>query len=60
VAERMAVVLQAALLVRHSPTPVADAFCAARLGSAAGLAYGTLPGGLALGAILERIPSIGS
>jgi putative acyl-CoA dehydrogenase len=60
VAQRLAVVLQAALLVRHSPAPVADAFCAARLGCAAGLAYGTLPGGLALGAILERVPSVGS
>jgi putative acyl-CoA dehydrogenase len=57
-AERMALVLQGALLIRHSPAAVADAFCASRLGGDAGLAFGTLPGGLALGPILERVPPV--
>jgi putative acyl-CoA dehydrogenase len=57
-AERMALALQAALLVRFSPGAVADAFGAARLGPAAGRAYGALPGGLSLGPILARIPAL--
>lgn len=51
---RIAVGLQASLLVRHAPAPVADAFCASRLaGRDAGL-FGALPPGLALEAIVER------
>jgi putative acyl-CoA dehydrogenase len=52
--ERMALALQGSLLVRHSPAPVADAFCASRLAGDGGLVYGTLPAGLDLGAIIER------
>ncbi|MFH9400457.1 DNA alkylation response protein [Streptomyces sp. NPDC017638] len=52
--ERMALALQASLLVRHAPHPVADAFCASRLGGDWGHAFGTLPAGTGLGAILER------
>ena len=52
--EMMAVALQAALLVRHSPAAVADAFCASRLGPRWSGAYGALPAGLDLTAILER------
>jgi putative acyl-CoA dehydrogenase len=52
--ERMAVCWQGALLVRHSPAAVADAFCAARLGGDAGLAYGTLPRGIDARAIVDR------
>ncbi|OLB73482.1 MAG: DNA alkylation response protein [Actinobacteria bacterium 13_2_20CM_2_71_6] len=55
-AERMALVLQGSLLVRYAPNPVADAFCATRLGGDHGLAFGTLPAGLDLAAILDRIP----
>jgi putative acyl-CoA dehydrogenase len=55
-AERMALVLQGALLVRYAPGPVADAFCGARLSDEHGLAFGTLPGGMDFSAILERIP----
>ncbi len=40
-AERLALVLQGALLVRHAPAAVADAFCAARLGDDAGRSYGS-------------------
>ena len=51
--ERMAVVFQASLLVRHAPPAVADAFCASRLGDA-GRAFGTLPLGVDTAAIIER------
>ena len=54
VTERMAVVLQGALLVRHAPAAVADAFCASRLGTRWTGAYGTLPAGVDLDAIIER------
>jgi putative acyl-CoA dehydrogenase len=57
----IALVLQAALLVRHAPAGVADAFCASRLdpgatGGAAGpgLPFGMLPDGLDLAVILGR------
>ncbi|GAA1387473.1 acyl-CoA dehydrogenase family protein [Catellatospora chokoriensis] len=54
--ERMALVLQGSLLVRHAPGAVADAFCASRLAGDRGLAFGTLPPGLDLAAILGRVP----
>jgi putative acyl-CoA dehydrogenase len=56
--ERMALVLQGALLVRHAPAAVADAFCATRLAGDHGLAFGTLPPGLDLDAILARVPPV--
>jgi putative acyl-CoA dehydrogenase len=46
--------LQAALLIKHAPTAVADAFCVSRLGGEGGGAFGTLPPGLDLRAIVER------
>jgi putative acyl-CoA dehydrogenase len=52
--ERLAVLLQAALLVRHGHPAVADAFCASRVAGDRGSAFGTLPPGLDLAAILER------
>ena len=54
IVEQLALVFQGSLLVRHSPAAVADAFCASRLGRDWGDAFGTLPTGLDLGAILER------
>ncbi|WP_130335518.1 DNA alkylation response protein [Streptomyces sp. BK022] len=54
VVERMALALQASLLVRHAPPAVADAFCATRLGGDWGHSFGTLPSGVDLAAILER------
>jgi putative acyl-CoA dehydrogenase len=54
VVELAALCLQASLLVRHAPPEVADAFCATRLGGRGGRAYGTLPTGLEVGAIIER------
>ncbi|MFF5391527.1 acyl-CoA dehydrogenase family protein [Streptomyces sp. NPDC013012] len=53
-AERMALVLQGALLVRWAPPEVADAFCAARLGGDGGAAFGTLPHTLDLRSVVER------
>ncbi|MFJ6725512.1 acyl-CoA dehydrogenase family protein [Streptomyces sp. NPDC091281] len=52
--ERMALTLQASLLVRHAPPAVADAFCATRLGGDWGYAFGTLPEGADLDGILDR------
>lgn len=58
--ERMALVLQGSLLVRYGHPAVADAFCASRLAGDAGLAFGTLPGGLDLAPVLERaLPKLG-
>ena len=51
--ERLALALQASLLVRHAPQAVADAFCASRLGDG-GLSFGTLPPASDLGPILAR------
>ncbi|GAB2859016.1 acyl-CoA dehydrogenase family protein [Streptomyces deserti] len=52
--ERLALVLQGALLVRYAPPEVADAFCAARLGGDGGAAFGTLPHTLDLASVVER------
>jgi putative acyl-CoA dehydrogenase len=52
--ERMMIVLQGALLVRHAPAAVADAFCASRLGGDWGHAFGTLPAGVDARAIADR------
>jgi putative acyl-CoA dehydrogenase len=52
--ERMALVLQGSLLVRHGHPAVADAFCASRLGGDWGVAFGTLPSGVDTAAIIER------
>ncbi len=46
--EQLALVLQGSLLVQHSPTAVADAFCATRLSRDWGGAFGTMPKGLDL------------
>ena len=54
ITEQMALLLQAALLLRHGPQPVADAFVASRLAGDWGVAYGTLPPGTDTDAILER------
>ncbi|MDY0021023.1 isovaleryl-CoA dehydrogenase [Arenimonas caeni] len=59
-AERMALALQASLLLRGAPAPVAAAFCAARLGGGQGLAYGTLPAGPAWDLLIERALPQGS
>jgi putative acyl-CoA dehydrogenase len=55
VAEQLAVILQASLLVRHGHPAVADAFCASRLGECRSRAYGTLPAGTDVKTIIERV-----
>jgi putative acyl-CoA dehydrogenase len=55
--ERIALAVQASLLVRHAPGEVADAFCAARLGGEdgiAGLQFGALPRGVDVAKVVER------
>jgi putative acyl-CoA dehydrogenase len=54
IVERAALALQGSLLVRHAPAAVADAFCATRLAGDGGRAFGTLPPGTDLDAILAR------
>jgi putative acyl-CoA dehydrogenase len=54
VVERMALALQASLLVRHGDPAVADAFCATRLSSDWGHAFGTLPAGVDFQRIIDR------
>ncbi len=52
--ERMALALQASLLVRYGDPAVADAFCASRLADDSLRALGTLPAGTDFGRIIER------
>jgi putative acyl-CoA dehydrogenase len=54
VVDRMALALQGALLVQHSPAAIADGFCASRLGSVGQHNYGALPRGIDCAAIIER------
>ncbi|MEZ3161354.1 acyl-CoA dehydrogenase family protein [Microbacterium sp. BWT-B31] len=50
----LAVALQASLLLRHAPAPVADAFVASRLAGERGAVYGTLGPGVDLDAVIDR------
>jgi putative acyl-CoA dehydrogenase len=52
--ERMALVLQGSLLVRHGDPDAAEAFCASRLAGDWGHSFGTLPPGARLSAIVDR------
>jgi putative acyl-CoA dehydrogenase len=52
--EKMALALQASLLVRYGDEATADAFCASRLAGDWGQAFGTLPAGTDFGRIIER------
>jgi putative acyl-CoA dehydrogenase len=52
--ERLALLLQASLLVRYAPPAIADAFCASRLSGDWGRAFGTLPNGVNFAAVLDR------
>jgi putative acyl-CoA dehydrogenase len=54
VVDRMALAIQAALLLQHVPTHVAAAFCASRLTAGGHRNYGTLPHGVDCSAIIER------
>jgi putative acyl-CoA dehydrogenase len=52
--DRMALALQASLLIRHAPTAVADAFCASRLEPRTAMNYGNLPSGTDAASIIKR------
>ena len=52
--DRMALSLQASLLVRHAPSFVSDAFCQSRLQQTGHHNYGSLPRGVDCAAILAR------
>ena len=54
IVDRMALAIQAALLVQHAPAAVADAWCASRLEGAGLRQYGTLPRGVDCAAIIAR------
>jgi putative acyl-CoA dehydrogenase len=54
VVDRMALTLQAAMLLRHAPPAVADAFCASRLQGEGHRQFGTLPRGADCDAIIRR------
>jgi putative acyl-CoA dehydrogenase len=54
ICEEIALAVQGALLVRFAPACVADAFCASRFGGLSGRAFGALPPGLDLAAIVAR------
>jgi putative acyl-CoA dehydrogenase len=54
IVEKMALALQASLLVRFGDEAVADAFCASRLSGDWGYAFGTLPAATDFGRIIDR------
>lgn len=55
VTEDIALALQGSLLVRHGHPAVAEGFLATRMSRQWGGAYGTMPAGLDLAPILERV-----
>ncbi|TDM06953.1 MAG: isovaleryl-CoA dehydrogenase [Ideonella sp. MAG2] len=54
VVDRMAIAIQAALLVQHAPAAVADGFCASRLAASGHHNVGALPRGVDCAAIIQR------
>ncbi|MGI9295947.1 MAG: isovaleryl-CoA dehydrogenase [Pseudomonadales bacterium] len=54
VVEKMALAMQAALLIQAGNSTVSDAFCAARLGEESGHVYGMLPKGIDCKALIDR------
>jgi putative acyl-CoA dehydrogenase len=52
--ERMALALQASILLRAGNAAVADVFCESRLGGAHGLCFGTLPSSAPFELLIER------
>ena len=53
-AERLALVMEASLLLRAGAGPLADTFTTSRSGSSSGRAFGTLPAGSDFAAILDH------
>jgi putative acyl-CoA dehydrogenase len=58
-AERIVVAVQGALLLRHAPAFVSDAFVASRIARDVGGAFGRLPAGVDCTAILARALTLG-
>ncbi len=58
ISERIAIALQAALLIRAGNSAVAEAFLVGRIGADGGRAFGSLPAGLAVAEILERASTV--
>jgi putative acyl-CoA dehydrogenase len=56
--ERLALALQAALVVRHSSPAVAEAFIASRLAGQHGRTFGTLPAGVDVDAVLKNVAEV--
>ena len=54
IAGLLALCLQGSLLLRHAPAPVADAFCASRLGGDWGAVLGTLPASTDVASLVRR------
>jgi putative acyl-CoA dehydrogenase len=54
IVELLALCLAGSLLLRSGAAPVAEAFCATRLGADGGRSYGTLPRGVDAATIIER------
>ncbi|MDT0274343.1 acyl-CoA dehydrogenase family protein [Blastococcus goldschmidtiae] len=54
IAGLLALCLQGSLLLRHAPAPVADAFCASRLGGDWGAVLGTLPASVDVASLVRR------
>ncbi|MFT4275498.1 MAG: isovaleryl-CoA dehydrogenase [Rhodopseudomonas sp.] len=52
--DRLAVGLQASVLIRHAPEEVAEAYCASRLAQRGAHHYGALPKGVNFAAIIDR------
>lgn len=57
VIERLALALEASLLVRHADPAVCDAFSESRLGGDGGYAFGTLPVSSSVASILDQLAS---
>jgi len=53
--QKIALSVQAAILLGHGPEISAQAFLASRLSAGPPAAFGTLPRGLDLGALIERV-----
>ena len=59
IVETMALIFQATLLLRHGNPDVAEAFVRTRIQTEGGRAFGTLPLGLNIASLLERMmPSV--
>lgn len=57
-AERMALMLQGAVLLQHAPPAVSDAFVTTRINGASGRTFGAIPASVDVRNILARHPSL--